>query len=451
MVIGSGKSLEKWPVLACLAASLCAVPASADEFAYDNAFDLRVTDIGSRTALDSFVIEAVNQGQYDQALSTLEEIILRNPSDIGARIALARVYYQISSYDLAAAHIEQALLTAGWEAFQKEIEDLKAKVERAQAGWDFVVTITGGVDYKKVTQTVFDGTPPSETDGSITAPFGMINGVVIRDLETASSDEIRVGGIFRYVKSLGDQDFDNSFDRYNRYKGRGYITYSKGLPDIVDTLRADLTAYADVDRQGDARQINEYGGGLQLSVQPTVESQIRTFVGYGWFGSSINYYTDHMLSFGASGEYRVAPGVALGVYATGFKGWGVSPEPSGFTPSFEYTGYDFETEGFEVGGSVSHLLWVFEDGRSWVHEAGVRYGQANVLDYASLEDALPFYSMVDRETWEVFWNHTVQIVTDTALDFGVYYGESKFKNSTDTFNRNSEYWGVKGALTVKIH
>jgi len=447
---GGDQSLVKWPALALAAISLFSLPASANE-SYSNAFDLRVADIGSRTALDSFVIEAVNQGQYDQALSTLEEIILRNPSDIGARIALARVYYQISSYDLAAAHIEQAMLTAGWEAFQKEIEELKAKVDRAQAGWDFVVTITGGIDYKKVSQTVFDGPPPSETDGSVTAPFGMINGVVIRDLETASSDEIRVGGIFRYAKSIGDVDFDNVYDTYDRYKGRGYITYSKGLPDIIDTLRVDMTGYAEIDRQGESRQINEYGGELQISVQPTVESQIRTFVGYGWFGSSKNYYTDHMLSYGASGEYRVAPGIALGAYASGFKGWGVSPEPSGFTPSFDLTGYDFESEGFEVGGSISHLLWVFEDGRSWVQEAGARYGQANVVDYASLEDVLQFYSMVDRETWEVFWNHTVQIVTDTALDFGVYYGESSFKNSVDTFDRNSEYWGVKGALTVKIH
>lgn len=436
-------------VLLMTPAVLAGAQAAADEFSYNNAFDLRVTDIGSRTALDSFVVEAVRQGQYDQALSTLEEVILRNPADIGARIAMARIYYQISSYDLAAAHIEQAMLTAGWEAFQQEIEELKAKVERGQSGWEFVVTVTGGVDYKKFSETVYDF-GPTETDGEHTAPFGMINGVVIRDLETASNDEIRVGGIFRYSKSIGDLDFNNEFKEFDDYKGRAYVTYSKGLPDLIDTLRTDLTAYADFDKQDDARRIEEYGTKLQVSVQPTVESQVQAFIGYGWLGNSMNYFTDHRLSYGVSGEYRVAPGVALGAYATGFYGWGTSPEPSGFTPSFEYTGYDFETKGFEVGASVSHLLWVFEDGRSWIQEAGGRYGKANVLDYASLEDAVPFYSMVDRESWEVFWNHTVQVVTDTVLDFGVYYGESKFRGSTETFDRDSEYWGVRGALTYRI-
>lgn len=448
MINGSGQSLVKWPVLACMAASLCAAPASADEFSYDNAFDLRVTDIGSRTALDSFVVEAVRQGQYDQALSTLEEIILRNPSDIGARIALARVYYQISSYDLAAAHIEQAMLTAGWEAFQKELEDLKEKVERGQSGWEFVVTISGGVDYKKVSETVFDFAPPTEAKGSITGPFGMINGVVIRDLETASNDDIRIGGVFRYAKSIGDVDFDNSYDEYDRYKGRAYITYSKGLPDLIDTLRTDVTAYAQYDRQDGTRQIDEYGTEMQISVQPTVESQLRAFAGYGWLGSSDNYYTEHRVRYGVAGEFRLAAGVALGAYATGYHEWGESP--SGFT--FLSGDSDFEADGYEVGASVSHLLWVFEDGRSWVHEAGVSYSDGEVFDYAALGVTLgTTASLVQRSAWEVFWNHTVQVYTNTALDFGVYYGEADYRGSDVTYDRDSEYWGVKGGLSFQFN
>ncbi len=447
MANGSDKTLGNWPVLAFLATSLCAVPASADEFSYNNAFDLRVTDIGSRTALDSFVVEAVRQGQYDQALSTLEEIILRNPADIGARIALARVYYQISSYDLAAAHIEQALLTAGWEAFQKEIEELKAKIERAQSGWDYILTVSGGIDYKKVSQTIPDGFP-TESDGSITAPFGMINGVVIRDLETASSDEIRVGGVFRYIRNIGDLDFDSIYDTYDQYKGRAYITYSKGLPDLIDTLRVDLTGYADFDRQASVRQVNTYGVKAQASIRPTVESQLWAFVDYGWQGSSQDFYTDHRLTYGVQGEYRIAPGVALGAYASGYHEWGETPAPYAFPSGDD----KFETDGYEIGTSVSHLLWVFEDGRSWVHEGGVRYTEGSILDYGALNDVVWLNaSLVDRSAWEVFWNHNVQIRSDTMFDFGVYYGEAKFRNSTASFDRNSDYWGVKGGLTFQLH
>lgn len=445
---GGVQSLVKWPAVAWVAISLSSLPASANEFSYNNAFDLRVTDIGSRTALDSFVVEAVRQGQYDQALSTLEEIILRNPSDIGARIALARVYYQISSYDLAAAHIEQALLTAGWEAFQKEIEELKAKIDRAQSGWDYILTVSGGVDYKKVSQTIFDGST-TKADASITAPYGMVNGVVIHDLETASADEIRVGGVFRYIRNVGDLDFDTNYENFDHYKGKAYVTYSKGLPDLIDTLRVDLTGYAQFDRQDSARQIDTYGVKTQVSVRPSVESQLWAFIDYGWQGSSQDYYTEHRLTYGIQGEYRIAPGVALGAYLSASREWGEAPDGYAF-PSGETA---FETDGYEVGASVSHLLWIFEDGRSWTHEAGVRYTDGNVFDYALINDLL-FSStagLIDRSAWEVFWNHTVQIRTDTLLDFGVYYGEAEYSGSSFTYDRDSDYWGVKGGLTFQFH
>lgn len=449
MLNDCGQPRAKLAVLACLSGLFVSAPAGADDFSYNNAFDLRVTDIGSRTALDGFVVEAVRQGQYDQALSTLEEVILRNPSDIGARIALARVYYQISSYDLAAAHLEQALLTAGWEAFQKEIEELKAKIERGQSGWDYILTVSGGVDYKKVSQTVYTGPPATDADSSITAPFGMINGVIIRDLETASSDEIRLGGVFRYVRGIGDTDFDNVYDEFDKYKGSAYVTYSKGLPDLIDTLRVDLTGYADFDRLDNVRQVETYGVKTQVSIRPTVESQLWAFVDYGWHGNSRNYYTDQSLRYGIQGELRVAPGVSIGVFVSAHHGWGTSPEPFTLFGS----DFDFETYSREYGASISHLLWVFEDGRSWSHEAGGRYATGDLLDYSSLVDDAFFdqASLIDRSAWEVFWNHTVQIRTDTVLDFGVYYGEAEFSNSMVSFDRDTEYWGVKGGLSFQFN
>lgn len=431
---------------------LSCAPLAADEMSYLDAFERRVSDIGNRGALDSFVIEAVNQGQYDQALSTLEEVLLRNPSDIGARIAMARIYYQISSYDVAAAHIEQALLTPGWEAFEKEIEELKAKIDRAQSGYQFYASVTGGVDYKNVSKTVYDFAPPSEADASKLLPYVMVNGVVIRDLETASADDIRVGGWFRYTRDVGDLDFDNQYANYDDTIGRAYVTYSKGLPDLVDTLRFDVTGYVQSQNMGDTRRVDDFGTELQLSWQPSVESQVRVFGGYGWLGNSKNYYTEHRATYGVSGEYRLVAGVALGVYATGFHEWGTSPEPYDYDPGIPgYVGYDFEAEGYEVGASVSHLAWVFEDGRSWVHEAGVRYAAANVLDYASLSDFYPFYDMTDRESWEVFWNHTVQVAKDTVLDFGAYYGEADYTGAVVAFDRSTEYWGLKGALTFQFN
>ena len=82
----------------------------------------------------------------------------------------------------------------------------------------------------------------------------------------------------------------------------------------------------------------------------------------------------------------------------------------------------------------------------------MRYTEGSILDYGALNDVVWLNaSLVDRSAWEVFWNHNVQIRSDTMFDFGVYYGEAKFRNSTASFDRNSDYWGVKGGLTFQLH
>lgn len=436
-------------VLACVAASTLCAPAVAGDTSYMDAFDRRVSDIGSRSAMDDFVIAAVNEGQYDQALSTLEEIILRNPSDIGARIALARIYYQISAYGLAAAHIEQALLTAGWEAFEKEIEELKAKIDRAEGGYEYRLTFTAGVGYRAVTESV--PTIPDQ-DYDLTSPFFIADGVVIRDLDTASNDDIRIGGTIKYSRGLADINFDDDITSFDMYRGRAYATYSKGLPDLIDTLRIDTTAYASFQAYGSERTIRDYGAMTEIYVQPSVESQVRVFAGYGWLGDSDQYYTDHRVRYGASGEYRVAPGVALGAYASGYYDWGVSPKRMDYdTPP----NYDFEGHGYEVGGAISHLLYVFEDGRSWTHRFGGSYTEERILDYASLSAniAYPSYiaDMVDREAWEIYWNHTVQTSPDSEITFGAKYGQEEITDTWTVFDRSQDYWGLHAAFTYQFN
>jgi tetratricopeptide (TPR) repeat protein len=438
-------SWHAFAAVPAVALLLPAIPALADSISYHNAFEHRVSDTGDRASLDNFVVEAARRGQYDQALSTLEEIIFRTPNDLGARLALARIYYQIADYDTAAAHLEQALLTPGWEDFAKEIEELKARVERGQRGLEIRMAVTAGGAYENTTQNVgLSGPNDSE---ELTSPYGEIEGVIIRDLQTATRDEIRFGGALFYGRSLGDPDFLGSLSAIDAHTGHFDVTYSKGLPDIIDTLRLDVTGYGRFQTYGGGRDLQEYGAETVVSVQPTVESQIKAHLGYGWLGNSHGLYSDRRMRAALTGDLRIAPGVAVGAHVSGYYDWGTTPL------AFTDGSFDFNAHGVEVGASVSHLLHVFADGRSWVHEAGVRYSRERILDYASVTSlGSPNADLADREAWEIFWNHTVQIATHVELGFGVSYGEEKLTDTVfPSVDRSGETWGAKAGLTYRFN
>jgi len=427
--------------LAAAATVLAAVPAKADSISYSDAFERRVSDAGSRSALDTFVTEAAKAGQYDQALSTLEEILLGNPNDLHARLALARIYFQIGSYDLAAAHLDQAAMTAGFAQFERETAALRARIDRALAGYQTHLTLSAGGAY----ESTGVNQPPFKADGkALFSPYALIDGGVIFHLDTASRDEVRLGGSAKYDVSISDTDENGVLDDFRHYMLRGEATYSKGLPDIIDTLRFDLSGYGLAENHGGGREMQEIGAEAALSVQPTVESRLTAHVGYGWLGNSQDIYGETRVRYGLNGDVRIAPGLALGAFVSGYQEWGTAPFIFASGPA-AYTAH-----GIETGASVAHLLHVFEDGRSWVHEVGAGYSHERILDYGSLSGGVA--AMANRDRWEIFWNHTVQIVTRTELDFGVSYGEDRISGtSLSSRDRKSDFWSVKAGLTYRFN
>lgn len=437
-----GYRLPGCSAIALAAATLLApLPAIAGSTSYENAFQRRVSDAGSRDALDGFVVEAVRQGQYDQALSTLEETLLRNPDDLAARLALARIYYQIGSYDLAEAHLDQAAMTAGFEQYEREIAALRARIERGLAGYQTHLAVSAGGEYESVDLVEL---PSMQSDGQVLFyPYAMINGGVIRHLDTASRDELRLSGTAKFERGLGDPEFLANLEAFDHYMFKGQATYSKGLPDIIDTLRFELSGYGLAETYGGGRELREIGTETALIVQPTVESQIRLYAGYGWLGNSQGLYGEQRVRYGADGDLRIAPGVALGVHVSGYQEWGTAP--------VNFLGGDggYAAQGFQAGASVSHLLHVFEDGRSWIQEAGAAYSHERILDYATFSSGIA--GMADRDRWELYWNYSVQIVTRTELDFGVSYGEDRITDTSFFSNdRTSKYWRVKAGLTYRF-
>jgi hypothetical protein len=425
-------------------ALMAPLPAEAGSMSYQDAFQSRVANAGSRGALDAFVVEAAKRGQYDQAISTLEEVLLGNPNDLDARLALARIYTQIGSYDIAAAHVEQALLTPGGEAFAAEIEALNTKIELGRKGLEVRMAVTAGVEYRSEKQEVISFAPDDETE--LSSPYVLLEGAIIRDLGTAARDEIRVGGEIRYAQGLTDLNFDGSLDTVDIQSGRFDVTFSKGLPDIIDTLRFDVSGYGLVQEYGGGRQLQEYGTEAALVLQPTVESQIRTFASYGWLGHSTGLHADSRARGGIEGNIRILPGLAVGAHFAGYSEWGTTPI------AFVGGSFDYNAYGWDTGASVSHLLHVFGDGRSWVHEAGARYAHERILDYASLNGIVLNAAMADRDSWEVFWNHTVQIATHAEFNFGISYGREEITDTSGlSLDRSNESWGAKAGLTLRYN
>lgn len=57
---------------------------------YSDAFAARVATPGDTTALNTFINAVVREGQYDQAVSTVEQHLISAPRDARARLVAAR-------------------------------------------------------------------------------------------------------------------------------------------------------------------------------------------------------------------------------------------------------------------------------------------------------------------------------------------------------------------------
>ena len=65
--------------------------------ALNSAFSARIASPADNGTLAQFVTVAVNAGQYDQAISSIEQYLIKYPRDARARLAASRLYYHVVS------------------------------------------------------------------------------------------------------------------------------------------------------------------------------------------------------------------------------------------------------------------------------------------------------------------------------------------------------------------
>ncbi|MER8441139.1 tetratricopeptide repeat protein, partial [Mesorhizobium sp. M1393] len=137
-------------IVGCAAALLCsgALPAGAQGLfsAYDDAFSARIASPADNGTLAQFVTVAVNAGQYDQAISSIEQYLIKYPRDARARLAASRLYYHVGSYELARRQVQYGIEVGDLPADEQlEAVRLLARIERALRGVTWELALTGGV------------------------------------------------------------------------------------------------------------------------------------------------------------------------------------------------------------------------------------------------------------------------------------------------------------------
>lgn len=132
-----------------LAVASIGFPAAASASDYDDVFRERYDSPEDVGVLGRFVSKAVEVGQYDQAISTLEQHLIKYPRDARARLNLASVYTNTGSWELAARNLEIALSVGDLTPEEtKQAEELAARVKGALSGFEWVLDMTVGIRSK---------------------------------------------------------------------------------------------------------------------------------------------------------------------------------------------------------------------------------------------------------------------------------------------------------------
>ena len=106
-------------------------------------------------------------------------------------------------------------------------------------------------------------------------------------------------------------------------------------------------------------------------------------------------------------------------------------------------GLSYDVASTEVEGSLTHLVHVFDDGRSWFQRLSGGYVDGDILDYSTVSGLAP--STISREQWMLDWDHTVQMSTNSQVQLGAGYrhtilGENGANpTKTDAFNIRALY------------
>ncbi|TIR43452.1 MAG: tetratricopeptide repeat protein [Mesorhizobium sp.] len=393
--------------------------------AYDDAFSARIANPTDNGTLAQFVTVAVNAGQYDQAISSIEQYLIKYPRDARARLAASRLYYHVGSYELARRQVQYGLEVGDLSADeQQEAVRLLARIERALRGVTWELALTGGM-FSAFTDFEPGG---AQDDHSFVSPYGRAEGFVRWDLGTPSADALVLSGSLTATQRFFTEDLSVPGAEETFIHGNAAITLDKGLPNSgIDSLRLLLSAFAVTDRFDS--DIHETGVGLsgRFLVRPTVETTLFAGAGYIDLSGSKGIFADSRVFYEAGGSYRFRNGQALGLRLVG---------STDFASGAGEIGRSYMGE-VRYGGVVMEVPDLFV----WSHQVAFSAGHSNTPDLS-----FGIGTNIESDFWRIASESDFQLTEWQKVSVDLAYRETDFDIASG--DRNSFELLVSYTLTL---
>jgi len=385
--------------------------------AYQDSFANRIANPRDPGSLTEFINIAVEAGQYDQALSTIEQHLITFPRDAQARLVAGRLYNHVGSYDLALRHIEYAL-EIGTLSLREigQAEKLRERISKNIGGVSGYIAFTAGAE---VIQTNFSSSA-AISDRTDFNPYGEINAVLRRNLETPTDDAIMISIRARASRLFGDFDLSGGGGVFTAPSGRLGLSWEKGLPNSgISSLRMSLSLYGDYSSFQKNAAIQEYGLFSKFTVQPTADTTVFANFGLADLSASDLLFTDYRVRAQAGGAYRLSAANAIG---------------AAIRTQFDYT-YGGTSVGRSVDGEFSYagLIVSNPDGIIWTHRASIGGGHIRLPDL----NATPGTTF-DGNFWQLRWDHTFELNEANRIDLTSFYRQLTLDDSS----RNQTSYGI---------
>ncbi|MEM8876529.1 MAG: tetratricopeptide repeat protein [Pseudomonadota bacterium] len=385
---------------------------------YTDAFAARVATPGDTTALNAFINTAVQEGQYDQAISTIEQHLISAPRDARARLVAGRLYNHLGSWELARRHLRHALsigtLTPEETA---EAEALLARVERAIEGWTYALALSAGIRFESTDRG-------AAGSNDFVTGFGKVQGHVRQDLKNATRDAIIYAGSLVATERVNDVDTSRIAGQDTLIDGEASITYDKGLPNSgIETLRMLVSAFAAVETFGSSTDETAFGTAIRFTARPTVDGLAFIGAGYANLEASDGIFTDNRFNWEAGYTHRLPNGHAIGAAVRGSH-----DEGSGQS-----------NLGHLVEGEVRYggVFFSIPDRLVWLHEVGVAVGEKESPDLS-----LGPTFRLNGDYWRLSSAHDFQFAPQQTVSLDLSYTEIDYSggiNDRETFEASLYY------------
>jgi|GEM_PF-1990965 len=405
--------------IAAIAIALASIsfPAVASASDYDDIFQQRYDAPEDVGVLGRFVSKAVEVGQYDQAISTLEQHLIKYPRDSRARLNLARVYANTGSWELAGRNLEIALSVGDLTPEEtKQAEELAARVKGALSGFEWVLDMTVGIRSKWLDVEDRNRAWKDRQDWN---PFAAVSTGLKIDLDTPLNDVLLIsasGLVERRYEDInqgaGDpfDGFDMTGGIHAHHRGRIAITLDKGVPVVdLDAVRVQISAFGQFRTYNPSVTEVALGTSVRLIVQPSVDTSFYGDVSYANLKQSTNLTGEHRFGAEAGASKRLSD-----EHTIGMAGRYQRETTDGGTSVNRQREIELNYAGV-LPYRVFNILWT--------HQVAAALG-----DFSS-KDGTAFPEFATAGTgmyWRASWDHAFQLDGHNRINLGYLVRESEY-------------------------